>query len=93
MAEFPSVIMGVATERTQLLDALMLILQEKVAPVPLFTDNFQRIFTMRRYHPRCENLTWFCRVFNAVLDDWLLFLFMSPSTEKFYDKKQPFGFF
>ena len=36
---------------------LMIILQEKVAPVPLFTDNFQRIFTIRRYHPRCENLT------------------------------------
>ena len=36
---------------------LMIILLEKVAPVPLFTDNFQRIFTIRRYHPRCENLT------------------------------------
>ena len=36
---------------------LMIILLEKVAPVPLFTDNFQRIFTIRRYHPRCEDLT------------------------------------
>ena len=36
---------------------LMIILLEKVAPVPLFTDNFQRIFIIRRYHPRCENLT------------------------------------
>ena len=36
---------------------LMIILLEKVAPVPLFTDNFQRIFTIRRHHPRCENLT------------------------------------
>ena len=26
---------------------LMIILLEKVAPVPLFTDNFQRIFTIR----------------------------------------------
>ena len=69
---------------------LMIILLEKVAPVPLFTDNFQQIFTIRRYHPRCENLTWFCRVSNAVLDDWPIFLFMSPSTEKFYDKKRPF---
>ena len=63
---------------------------EKVAPVPLFTDNFLWIFTIRRYHPRCENLTWFCRVSNAVLDDWPLFLFMSPRTEKFYDEKRPF---
>ena len=36
---------------------LMILLLEKVAPVPLFTDNFQRLFTIRRYHPRCENLT------------------------------------
>ena len=36
---------------------LMIILLEKVAPVPLFTDNFQRIFTIRRYDPRCEDLT------------------------------------
>ena len=37
--------------------SLMTILLEKMAPVPLFTDNFQRIFTIRRYHPRCKNLT------------------------------------
>ena len=36
---------------------LMIILLEKVAPVPLFTDNFQRIFSIRRYHSWCENLT------------------------------------
>ena len=36
---------------------LMIILLEKVAPVPLFTDNFQRIFIIRRYHLMCENLT------------------------------------
>ena len=38
----------------QVLALLMIILLEKVAPVPHFTDNFQRIFTIRRYHPRCE---------------------------------------
>ena len=39
------------------INRFMIILLEKVAPVPLFTDNFQRIFTTRRYHPKCENLT------------------------------------
>ena len=36
---------------------MMNSLLEKVAPVPLFTDNFLWIFTIRRYHPRCERLT------------------------------------
>ena len=49
---------SLTTARRNSLDTmLMIILLEKVAPVPLFTDNFQRIFTIRIYHPRCENLT------------------------------------
>ena len=52
------------------IDYLMIMLLEKVAPVPLFTDNFLRIFTIRRYHPRCKKPHMiFVEFSNAVLDD------------------------